>query len=580
MADLTDLAVEIAGDIKGRMPIEPIELGTEDLDTVTTPGNYYQRTTSNATLARHYPVAASGPLKVSASADRTQVQQEYIRFSTPAGERYWRTKAGASWSPWWRTVEATDSRLSDARTPTTHTHDDRYYTKLQTDDRLALRARVSHTHAIGDVSGLQGALDAKAGVVHTHPMSAIVGLEADLDARFANLSSAYDVAVAEGFSGTVQEWLESLVGARGAEGPYGGTAVTDPQVASWVSGADTATRTELDALYAAQRTLTVSIPTDYPTLQSAIDALAGKYAAPGASIVLNIEAGHQPSSGITVTNGDWSRFIIKSVDPEVAVADSFAGDFVRATQARAPRLGTVIDMRDLGGDGYAMWRSSVGHVEQWCGIKNAAGRGLYVTDNSSCFALRSVFTGSGDRNAWITRASTLDAELSDFSANKGGENAIYVSRASRANLETCNITNAFQNALTVTRSSVAANHCNMSGAGLRGIVTDSEVYARDCTIVNAAAEAISADQAAKVTFRDSTISGSGTYGVLSSGSSVVELHGTTVTGSGTKDLGVIRAGVINAHYAKTTLSTGNAPDVADTNVSSLNAQSSQGVVWG
>lgn len=33
-------------------------------------------------------------------------------------------------------------------------------------------------------------------------------------------ASAYEVAVCEGFTGTEQEWLESLIGATGATGTY------------------------------------------------------------------------------------------------------------------------------------------------------------------------------------------------------------------------------------------------------------------------------------------------------------------------------------------------------------------------
>jgi len=43
-------------------------------------------------------------------------------------------------------VTNADSRLSDARTPTTHTHDDRYYTETEMDIALSAKAATSHTH--------------------------------------------------------------------------------------------------------------------------------------------------------------------------------------------------------------------------------------------------------------------------------------------------------------------------------------------------------------------------------------------------------------------------------------------------
>lgn len=69
------------------------------------------------------------------------------------------------------------------------------------------------------------------------------------------MMSAYDVAVADGYTGTITEWLESLVGPRGPEGPYGGTEVTDPQVASYVTGAATETRAALAETMVARGTI-------------------------------------------------------------------------------------------------------------------------------------------------------------------------------------------------------------------------------------------------------------------------------------------------------------------------------------
>jgi hypothetical protein len=55
-------------------------------------------------------------------------------------------------------VITTDSRLSDARTPTTHTHDDRYYTETEMNTLLAGKqasgsyAASSHTHSAADIT--------------------------------------------------------------------------------------------------------------------------------------------------------------------------------------------------------------------------------------------------------------------------------------------------------------------------------------------------------------------------------------------------------------------------------------------
>ena len=58
-------------------------------------------------------------------------------------------------------VITTDSRLSNARTPLTHTHDDRYYTETEIDDKLSGLPVSGHTHTIANVTNLQTTLDGK-----------------------------------------------------------------------------------------------------------------------------------------------------------------------------------------------------------------------------------------------------------------------------------------------------------------------------------------------------------------------------------------------------------------------------------
>ena len=67
--------------------------------------------------------------------------------------------------------QGNDARLSDARPPTAHGHVIGDVSGLQT--ALDGKAAASHSHAIADVTGLQTALDGKAASSHTHTASQI-----------------------------------------------------------------------------------------------------------------------------------------------------------------------------------------------------------------------------------------------------------------------------------------------------------------------------------------------------------------------------------------------------------------------
>lgn len=93
---------------------------------------------------------------------------------------------GAGYSPGWRKVlndktftagtgagnycAGNDSRLSDARTPTAHTHDDRYYTETEVNNLLAGKAASSHTHddRYYTESEVNSLLAGKSDTSHTH----------------------------------------------------------------------------------------------------------------------------------------------------------------------------------------------------------------------------------------------------------------------------------------------------------------------------------------------------------------------------------------------------------------------------
>jgi hypothetical protein len=72
----------------------------------------------------------------------------------------------------------------DGKANTSHTHVIGDVTNLQTE--LDGKADTSHTHVIGDVTGLQTALDGKANTSHTHVIGDVTGLQTALDGKAAS----------------------------------------------------------------------------------------------------------------------------------------------------------------------------------------------------------------------------------------------------------------------------------------------------------------------------------------------------------------------------------------------------------
>lgn len=304
---------------------------------------------------------------------------------------------------------------------------------------------------------------------------------------------------------------------------------------------------------AVAQTSTYGIPSDFPTLAAAAAALPAPPT--GQTITLVIESGHQPMSGLDLVDGDWSHFHITSADPIVTVHPLFAGHWIAGTRARLPVLATLVDMLGAGDDGYRVHQVSAGVILEGCGVTNAGGRGLYVNGGSAAYAVKSVFTHARDRNVWITRGSTLDAERADFS-NSGGYNAVYVSRASTAHLEYADVTNAESNGIVATRSWVDCSGADVSGAGRYGMLAERSGH-------------LCADK--------STAVGCGLNGMRAEDGSTAQIKLATITGSGSGvDIAAVRGSTVYAHVTKTTNGT---PNVADCNVAAFNAPSASGVIY-
>ncbi|MEH7275901.1 right-handed parallel beta-helix repeat-containing protein [Neobacillus vireti] len=315
---------------------------------------------------------------------------------------------------------------------------------------------------------------------------------------------------------------------------------------------------------------TFLIPSDYATLQEAIDDLAAKIIAKNVMIELKIEKDHRPSTGITIENTDCSQFKITS-DSIVRVADDFSGHFIKGIHSHLPILAAKIDMRNRGEDGYHVSKGSRGFVLNNCGIRRAKGRGLYVNESSSVEARGSEFIGCHNRNVWITRASTLSAELANFSGNAGGENAVYVSRGSTANILEANVSNAFQNGIGVIRSIVNCESVNVSNAGLTGLVVQrgSRIAGEFMNATGCGRNGIRIETGSNGTVRGSNVSKASEIGLFVREACHVDASELVATHCGAEGLQVIESSILNARMVIST--NNNGLDINVQSGSSINA---------
>src|SRR5690625_1807571 len=93
-------------------------------------------------------------------------------------------------------------------------------------------------------------------------------------------------------------------------------------------------------------TIQLRIPTDFPTLQAAIDTYSRLPMRQGARVELLIESGHELTSGLLVEHGDYSRFVISAEAAEVTLATGFAGTIILGRNAAMPTLNCLIDAQN------------------------------------------------------------------------------------------------------------------------------------------------------------------------------------------------------------------------------------------
>lgn len=283
-------------------------------------------------------------------------------------------------------------------------------------------------------------------------------------------------------------------------------------------------------------TLTVGIPSDYETLQAAIDELSKRHTNQGTMIKLLIESGHALTHGVIVENGDYGYFRIESESGEVAVSSNFSGNLIYGNNARMPVLACVINMDGKGEDGYHAFGSSLGYVDSQCGVINAGARGLYV-NGSSVHAWRGIFTGAGSVGIWATRSAMVMAGYADVSGST--TDGVEASRGATIYFNNGIAHDCGRHGIYAKRSRVVADGVSVKNSGDHGVACIRS------GVIN-----ISDDDQAPV------IENSGGYAIFASGSSFINAEGVEIYGSNSDAVRAVRGSNVCVDSATITGSQG------------------------
>lgn len=231
-------------------------------------------------------------------------------------------------------------------------------------------------------------------------------------------------------------------------------------------------------------TLTVNIPSNYSSLQDAIEYYHNKLLfTDGSELVINIESGHQPTTGISVSNGDYAYIRITSDDASVTVSPSwYGGGFLVCDNARPPVLDTIIDLNGLAtSSAYYLNNSSVGEIASGAGCINGSNRGAHISNGSTLAADGCVFTGFAQAGIHASRASTVQCADANLSGNSQSPSntfgALYASRNSRIHGPNINLTNSGGDGVRVQRlASIVVPDIDVSGcAGIAFVANGGDI---------------------------------------------------------------------------------------------------------
>lgn len=308
--------------------------------------------------------------------------------------------------------------------------------------------------------------------------------------------------------------------------------------------------------------LTKLIPSDYPTLQAAVDALQKLYVmGNGVAIELRIESGHQLTHGLFVQDGDFSKFIITSVDPMVLLSPSFVGvdtidgptanssnGIITGMRARMPILSCIIDADGKAKNGYFAFMSSTGWLNRppsasgeapesppIAGVINCTYFNIRARETSTVYAENTVGYGAGINGYYANRVGTIHAEFSD--AHGCGQSGFIANRGSKVvadsgNAIGCKIGVQALRASTISAELADATACKIGFFSSYGCTITASQSKADSAIVEAGLEysgtGYVAIRTGKLYAQDGSAKSCAGWGAIADDGGELELRGADV----------------------------------------------------
>lgn len=236
----------------------------------------------------------------------------------------------------------------------------------------------------------------------------------------------------------------------------------------------------------------VYIPTDFLTIQEAIDYYYPILKNSDTIINIIIERQHKITKGFVVGNGDYSRFTISSQDDIVYLAENFTNDYENVPayieedigesenalfimfNGFSPTFDILVDSDNKYGTGLYMFNCKF-LVTPGHGVINAGNRGIEIRQSQGVIR-GTKWDGANDCGVRLQNGSTCMG--AGVSANNCCKNttlehsAIYVSKGSVANIREGSATNSGKYGLIVRRSRADCEQMDFSNASLKGVLIE------------------------------------------------------------------------------------------------------------